>query len=809
MTAPITSFSLIVPNNAAKPVSKVILILSLSDGADANPVTFTITNPEGSVHAFPPLSAGDPGAAFNYPLPPAFTVPDRVTIVRPTGPAGDPRRKTCTITLSLNTNTNDPNDPLKDPCGSAMTTPTEQWQIAIAGAEFSGTCSTSWNRIPPCIGANNFVQILSNAPADVATVNGKANFQCSLNRPATDIVVVLDRSGSMFSNSQLTGVPSVTTRMDALHKAVKDFSQVWTSLIAPGDQIGVVTFDDQVETTLNGIDFGTLQPFSTQGPKVIANIDKLTARNMTSLGGGLKKGDSVLGAGSNRRVLLVMSDGQQNTSPMVGIDSGKVVTTGAGSGPLTNLIANPYPIYTVTIGPHASLGTTAAIMDNMAKATGGFYLNTEDNGNLLSPFFLELLSNFVRFNSWETARLIHAMVDFSTPYVVSTPLSTTTQKLAVHLSWPLGTAALRLRVEPPVVTSPPIVFETSGTDGSLLLNIDPAGLLDPVKDWIITVEETDDLEIGFKAASVFPSTGRVEFDLIVLVDDIALKSELLIEAEDYKTGDLIKLQVRLSTFSEPENLGNAGDQVMVQVVRPGQSVGDLLSDSVASAQPPQDNDTMTVAQAKLYNELQNNPNALQRNTNNPDLVTLTRTGPGIYTGVFEARLAGHYNFLFAVEGLSEGAGRFSRQELKTVYVREAPAATQTPVQTSVSSTSAGGFVTLSFTPRTLFGNRMGPGWGNYFWFTAPGLAPFKAHDNLDGSYTATAGFAGLFPPPLSLHFLDVLSIIDDSVTPDKLPVPLTPGNVFIPKVNPLPGGLSWQLLLLLVFLIGVAVGLIF
>jgi hypothetical protein len=77
---------------------------------------------------------------------------------------------------------------------------------------------------------------------------------------------------------------------------------------------------------------------------------------------------------------------------------------------------------------------------------------------------------------------------------------------------------------------------------------------------------------------------------------------------------------------------------------------------------------------------------------------------------------------------------------------------------------------------------MGPGWANYFWFTAPGQTPFKAIDNLNGTYTATLAFAGSNPPKVSVHFEDVFAVIGDSVTPDHLPAPLGPGNVLVADV---------------------------
>jgi hypothetical protein len=252
--------------------------------------------------------------------------------------------------------------------------------------------------------------------------------------------------------------------------------------------------------------------------------------------------------------------------------------------------------------------------------------------------------------------------------------------------------------------------------------------------------------------------------------------------------------------------------VVVQVVRPGQSIGDLLSSSKASTTPPQNGDKTSLVEAKLFNTLQENPNALGRNNDNPDIVILQQTSPGLYTGSYEAKVVGHYNFLFGLQGLTDGAGRFSRQEIKTVYVRAIPDPTETAFQTRIERLSGGNQLVITMTPKTKMGDRLGPGWANYFWFTTPGQGPFKAQDSLDGTYTAKLLFSGVFPPAVTLHFLDVLMVIDDSVTPDRLPVPLDNSTVLVPFVSPLPFPftlpLPWLvvLLILLAFLIGFILG---
>ena len=797
---PKTNFKLKVPKNTVTPISKVVINLSLTD---ENAATFTIIDPENVSHEFaalsPPQTKESPEAkeSHNFPEPKNNPRADRVLIRRDPHHNGDPRRKTCTIILSLNTDF-DPNQF----CESIMPTDSEEWQISVAGTQISGLCQVSSTRreATGCIGYNANKLIESTNPADLATIEGKANQQCGLERSGVDIVLVLDRSGSMSSPSQLGR--TTMSRMQALHKAVTDFVGVWGDLIADDDQLGIVTFDDLVESPTWWIGAG-LKPFNdTLKTTVTTNIAKVEARGSTTIGGGLIQGAKTLtgGSGSNRRIILLMSDGQQNTDPLIGAKpptspdlppTYDVFTYNeATPDDITRLPGlsvdtpndtpdTPYQIYTVTVGPSAVVA--AAINDNIAKATGGFYINSEDNGNLLNPFFLELLGNFVRFNSWETARLIHGSVSDTQPYVTKFPLSTTTQRVVINLSWPQDGSTLHLSVDSPSGETQ----ETQGKDGSVRLSFNTTGQLDPLNDWTLTVTHIIPviplgLAENVSAVSIEAETAT-EFDVVILVDDLAVKSDLLITPADYRAGDSIQLQMRLSVFGEPlAGLGSdPGDQVVVQVVRPSQSIGDLLSSSAAGTNPPQNGDKTSPVESKLFNMLQQNPNALDRNNDNPDNVVLHQTSPGVYAGIYQANAVGHYNFLFGVEGLTDGAGRFSRQEIKSVYVRAVPDAVISIFQTSI----LGSQLSIIMTPKTKTGNCMGPGWANYFWFTTPGQPPVKAQDNTDGTYSLIIPFTGLFPPSVSVHFLDVLMVIGDEVTPDRLPVPLDDSNVLIPDVS--------------------------
>ena len=159
---------------------------------------------------------------------------------------------------------------------------------------------------------------------------------------------------------------------------------------------------------------------------------------------------------------------------------------------------------------------------------------------------------------------------------------------------------------------------------------------------------------------------------------------------------------------------------------------------------------------------------------------------------YPAVLPGHYNFLFSVESIDSNSVRFSRQQLRTAYVRPVPDQTNTVFQTNITGRDKGSVLTITMTPRVKAGTgcttnnpkcgRMGPGWANYFWFTAPGHTPFKPIDNLDGTYTATLNYSGSIPSPVAVHFENVLAVIGNNVTADQLPDPLGPGNVLTGNV---------------------------
>jgi hypothetical protein len=687
-------------------------------------------------------------------------------------------------------------------CSGTQSQAPEDYTIEVTtGTALTGACVESFDRKKTNCTATNVITERLLAPGEVF-VNGFAlpTDQCGPQRPELAVVMSLDKSGSM--DASLTPPPGAfcssadNTREKALKCSADHFLDLWKALTPAkaNDSVGIVSFSTAA----------TSPPEAALGLLTVVPTFAISPSGSTSVGAGLHAADNMVGASSIvRKAILLMTDGQQNTDPKVEVTNSTTRKAGLYCDnptdplcviPSTCTVGSPCPlssnaqVYTVTLGP--SLGVSAAIDQAISQSSLGFYLHTDTDGNLLSPFFLELLQNFLKFNSYDTVRLISDRVS-ATSYATNVPISGTSRDIELSLMWPKDFGPLRLVVTPPG-GGPAITKEDNSGFLTVVQPLPLPAPFTPGENWHVEVQ------LGSLAAGTVARIGNrtIPFDLHIMTDDAGVKSDLSVVPGDYKVGGEIRLQAKLKYFGLPIlGIGSLpGDKIFATPIAPGQGVGDFLSESTASSSPPAGTDFAPGAESKLFNATQSSSIGVYPQPN----ITLYDdgksehgddvAGDGIYSGIFHATTMGDYNFVISVERTDAQAGRFARQQLRAANVRAVPDTDNTVIQSSILRRDKGGVLSMVMTPRVKPGpnclksnpkcGRMGPGWANYFWFTAPGQTPFKATDNLDGTYTATLAFTGATPPPVSVHFEDVLAIIGDSVTPDHLPQPLDSGNTF-------------------------------
>jgi hypothetical protein len=185
-------------------------------------------------------------------------------------------------------------------------------------------------------------------------------------RQNNSVVLVLDRSGSMADPAGGT-----STKSGLLKNAVG----VFNSLMLGGDEIALVSFDDQVATPapIQAVAAGAV-------PAVLAGSD-LDPRGLTCIGGGIQQGATQLGlAGHSNRSMLVLTDGVQNVHPYV---------ADLPAGTITNRT------YAIGFGLPADIST--AVLRQITFNTHGDLIitgniSTDEQRFNLTKYFVQLLA---------------------------------------------------------------------------------------------------------------------------------------------------------------------------------------------------------------------------------------------------------------------------------------------------------------------------------------------------------------------------------------------------------------------------------
>ena len=530
-----------------------------------------------------------------------------------------------------------------------------------------------------------------------------------------DVMVVFDRSGSM-SEDDGTG----RTKIEVARDAVSLFVQLVRSGV--GNRVGLVSFSTAASHPAD-FDINSVVPASKTtliGPPPYSGgkVGALMPGGATSIGDGLDQARLQFPIpGINPRAILLLTDGLQNTPPMV--------STVEGS--LTGI-----DVHAIGFGTEASLD--GALLTALTAAHNGVYTRA-GSGLALQKFFSHAFGNI-----FEAGILMDPEYDLPADQRTGDPHTFPVcgeETITVIVGWDRTDASLLLEVK--TLSGATITSGSFGVEAST------------GRTWtFLRIPLPYDGERdGTWSARVFrpgggefpPPAPRLRY-FINVIPSGGVRLRRVADDRRYYTGDSINSLVSLRY---PDGSWPTNATVQVTVSRPNAGAGNILSQAKLRFPATLDGDTIPARQTTLI--------ALEREAGQP-IVGYTEdsfdlSGDSDDTnGTFEssAIFGKPLNDLLTMEGnytfhvrATYGRGCTATRELFwSLHIDVGIDPTRTDVGTTVGGTRPDGRrdVAIVIIPRDKYGNKLGPGRSDGLNVSGtPGTVTGPVQDNGDGSYT--------------------------------------------------------------------------
>lgn len=581
------------------------------------------------------------------------------------------------------------------------------------------------------------------------------HFLSSVTNPRTPVSLemVFDISGSMALPSvpgaptsgacPVTGAAGGMTRLCSLQQAAGLLLDQLPGHAMLGDKLGLTFFSS---TASGGALTAAHDPGNVAGVRstVLAQVPT----NATSLGAGLNLANSAGFSGDSnpRKFVLLFSDGDQNTAPLIDQDP---LTCSAGS--TLKVAGVPYApgvaVCPITTGIMTACGYK--LQQSIAQAAcSGNYLHIQSGSSTFSQndaniFFTQALNNALIGDKLEIVREITGTLAPETVKTETFRANKGEVSLSLLMSWanlPKGDTyndynpAFRLFA--PDGSEVDVRAMTVKHAGSSVTTLhfplyQKFKFIDPNGQWKIELH-------GLKNNAEGAPLSAADYQIIVVSDNRNLASSARATTLDPGTGDAIPIEVHLSD----NNVPIAGATVIAALIGPDSGLGDSLAKAGLPQGAPVLNGDLagSAARAKL-DLLLSDPafvNLLKDQTL-PSII-LTADASGVYRGQFgAASKEGHYQFAIVETG-AVNASPFERLQRLSVYVRPKadPAHTELTLVSSALQADKSVLVQLKAVAHDRFGSLLGPDYGAAFQIKSSlGAAITPVIDQLDGGYGIT------------------------------------------------------------------------
>ena len=602
----------------------------------------------------------------------------------------------------------------EDRCGNlAAGVPTARTiTLVLPGVSSAATYRMSSYTVPERASAKcdvAFRRVDTNRPTAAFTGTGSAT---NAGRLPLDLVLVLDKSGSMGGG--FSGGASTPSRMARLQTSVGLFVDLWQSTEtgvqgSPDDRMGLVSFDSSATAiALDGANLFKSRGASTTSWDIVkTKTNALAPGGSTSIGGGLNTGFETiasLAAQANDPTMVLFTDGEQNTSPMLSTDRPTVLCpttlpcTAASPAPNFRIIEKSIPVLSVGLGGSS---TFFSLLDNIALETAGRTRLVKDETLMDAAFISNLVSalkgNTLSLNS-------QAIGDIGAAEPASAPLTSSIDGSVTRVSFAMSWSGGNGESAELLVTGP------GGANLNPTLNKRGAFYR------VLTYDVTGPAEIGDWHASVVRlRAGANNPPLKYQISVVPVEGKLSYAFFDSaRLGTGVPVTMRAELGWEGKALPDLpAGAIKVTIERPGENFGNILHDSTVTGDPKTNTgDTQDALSAKI-DQLTASANLLGRTEPKPlpDTIELTHKGNGIYEGTFDkATVGGQYRLRFDLAWTDPRTDKISRMETLERNVPVVATAADSVTLTQI----AAGTATILITPKDHFGNFAGPGYAPLF-----------------------------------------------------------------------------------------------